>query len=142
MRKIIFALIGLIISSFVFAGPAPYGDAKIYILDRISFDLNPPATPEYIRKNADIVMSLGIHAVDFWYDLDWENAKYDPEIKNKAKPLVMVIDFYDRVQPIPPEKPSFETLYCSDKYAYSDDGHYIDISRFAATTLKFPLKRK
>lgn len=131
----------LTFTSPLWAGPAPYSDAKIYIIDTMGGELYPPATVDYIRKHADIVISLGIYTVDFFGELNWENAKLDPSVKKRAKPLVMIIDFYDRVQPIPPEKPAFDTLYCTRQYCYSKDGYYIDITRFTARTFKLPLKR-
>ena len=140
MRAIYFGILALFIgTASLKAGPAPYGSTKIYILDPTEHPADLP-TADFIRKNAEIVISLGVYTVDFFPSLHWEKAKYDPSIKQKATPLVMIIDLYNRVQPEPPNAPSFETLYCSRNYAYSEDGRYIDLSAFTAKTLKFPLR--
>ena len=53
----------------------------------------------------------------------------------------MIIDLYDRVQPLPPKAPSFDTLYCTRMYAYSDEGDYIDIPAFTSKTLLLPIQK-
>ena len=138
MRLLMLIVLFLFGADVVNARPAPYASAKIYIL---TDDLVDPPTPDYIRKNADIVISLEVYTVEFFNSLKWGNAKRDPTIKQKAKPLVMIIDLYDRVQPEPPAKPRFETLYCTRNIAYSDQGDYIDISAFTSKTLKFPIQK-
>jgi hypothetical protein len=138
MRHFLLLLFFLLSIHEANAGPAPYGSAKVYIL---THDLVTPPTPDYIRKHADIMIALDVYTVGFFQSLHWEKAKHDPTIKQRATPLVMIIDLYDRVQPQPPKEPSFDTLYCTRKYAYSDEGDYIDISAFASKTLKLPIQK-
>jgi hypothetical protein len=128
------------------AGPAPYSSAKIYILasdDPSPTDKNgKPSEPtaQYIRDNASTVIDVNEWRIRRWFDsLHWENSQNDPEIAKKARPLVMVIDLYDRVQKDPPAKPEFDTLYCTKTYAYSNEGDFIDISNFTSKMREFPL---
>jgi hypothetical protein len=120
------------------AGPAPYRSAKIYIVDSTGRSLKP--CPEDIRKEPDIVIEVtGAAIVDWFASLHWEKHIHDTSIAERAKPLVMIIDLYHRVQPESPTPPTFDTLYCSSKYAYSPEGDYIDISRLASSVLGFPV---
>jgi hypothetical protein len=139
MRLLLLILSLLVSIHAVNAGPAPYASAKIYILTDDS--VNPPPTPDYIRKHANIVMSLDVYTVESFKSLHWEKAKRDPAIKQQAAPLVMIIDLYDRVQPQPPKAPRFDTLYCTRMVAYSDEDDYIDISAFTSKTLLLPVQK-
>jgi len=140
MKHFVFALVYLVFigTPGLQAGPAPYSSAKIYILDLTGLSSEP--TADYIRKYPDYVIEVKEAIVDWFASLHWENHKHDPTIKDKAKPLVMIIDLYDRVQPEPPEKPQFDTLYCSKNYAYSTEGEYIDISYLVSKRLLFPIQ--
>lgn len=133
-------------TSCLYAGPAPYRSAKIYILTSDTFEVDSTGkrqerTAQNIRDWADIVIEVRDSVIREWFEgtLHWENAKHDPSIKKQAEPLIMVIDLYDRVQPEPPVKPRFDTLYCSRRYAYSDEGDYLDITQFTSKTMKLPL---
>src|ERR1700677_4138777 len=132
-------LLWVAISPGLQAGPAPYSSAKLYILTDPGSYSPHDRTPEFIRKEADIIVELKVFAVVPWFaSLNWENARHDPDIKRKAGPLVMIIDLYDRVQPDASKKPEFDVLYCTEKYAYSDEGDYIPISKVPLWGIKFP----
>ena len=128
------------------ASPAPYDSAKIYIIGSGTSMLDSSGkprdlTPQEIRDSADIKMEIGPAViVDWFYSLNWNDAAtYDSTVKQWAKPLVMIIDLYDRVQPDPPAKPKFDTLYCTAKYAYSEKGYYMNITTFSSKGLKLPV---
>lgn len=123
------------------AGPAPYTSAKIYILDPDDGLPEPPATADYIRKNAGIVISLDVYTVNFFASLNWDKHKHDPSIKDRAKPLVMIIDLYHRTQPESPAERTFDTLFCSSKYAYTVDGDFVNITPLTSKTLTLPVRR-
>ena len=122
-----------------FKRPVPYRAGKIYILGSTPGSPKRPSA-DYIRKHAAKVISLGDppeegDVVNFWDYLRWGKAKNDPDIKHRAGPLTMVIDLYCRVQPNPPEKPLFETLYCTKRFIYSDLCDYLEIKPPVSTHL-------
>ena len=73
--------------------------------------------------------------VNFWDYLRWGHSKNDPKIRLRAGPLTMVIDLYERVQPAPPAKPEFETLYCTKRFIFSDEGDYLELKPPTSTHL-------
>jgi hypothetical protein len=129
----------------IYAGPAPYSSAKIYIIaSGIGMTDASGKTrglnPQEIRDTATIKIEINpIAIVPWFYSLHWEQATYDPTVRQWAKPIVMIIDLYDRVQPEPPGKPTFDTLYCTTKYAYSKEGYYISIAPFTSESIKLPV---
>jgi hypothetical protein len=125
-----------------FFRPAPYGEGKIYLF---APSANTPKRPsaDYVRSHPTRVISIGDDGpgiVHFWDYLRWGNAKNDPKIKQRAGPIRMVIDLYRRVQPQPPAKPDFETLYCTERFIYSDEGDYLELKPPVSTHLNSFLK--
>jgi hypothetical protein len=113
-----------------FKRPVPYGAGKVYVLGSAQGAPELPSA-SYVREHASKVISLGDppgerDVVSFWDYLRWGNAMNDPKIKQRAGPLTMVIDLYDRVQPQLPEKPHFDTLYCTKTFIYSDQCDYLE----------------
>ena len=124
-----------------FFRPAPYSEGKIYIFSTSSKKPNRPSA-DYIRSHAARVIHLGDspNIVNFWDYLRWGNAKNDAKIKQRAGPITMVIDLYRRVQPQPPAKPDVETLYCTEKFIYSDKGDYLERKPPVSTHIESFLK--
>ena len=145
MRFLLFTILLLAAPVQIYAGPAPYRCAKIYIIESgigaTDASGKPRGlNPQEIRDSATIKMEINPGTIVPWfYSLHWERATHDPTVGQWAKPLVMIIDLYDRVQPEPPAKPMFDTLYCTAKYAYSKDGDYINITPFTSKGIKLPI---
>lgn len=137
MRFSLLIILLLLAPRVMSAGPAGYSSAKIYV---VTGDYVDPPTADFIRKEANMVISLGVDTRELFDSLHWDKAKHNPAIKKTATPLVMIMDFYHRVQPAPPAAPSFDTLYCSRKISYSDEGAYIDISSFTSEIFSFMSK--
>ena len=107
-----------------FKRPVPYSAGRIYIRGSTTGGPKIPSA-DYVRKHAARIVVLGERpeegdVVNFWDYLRWGNSKHDPKIKRRAGPLTMVIDLYDRVQLGAPEKPQFDTLYCTKRFIFSD----------------------
>ena len=131
MKYLLFTILLLSALAQTYAGPAPYSSAKIYIIESgigMTDASGKPRglNPQEIRDWATIKIEINPGAIVPWfYSLHWEKATHDPTVRQWARPIVMIIDLYNRVQPDPPAKPMFDTLYCTTKYAYSEDGYYI-----------------
>jgi hypothetical protein len=106
------------------AAPQPYAWEIVYRF----------ASPERltsvadIRTNATSKQEIDIDFLGFLRDIRWEDAKKDPAIRRKAGPVLMIVDCYDRVQPKPPNKPTFETLYITRTCIFSDENRALEIT--------------
>ncbi len=113
------------------AAPQPYAWEIVYR----SASPERPTSPSDIRQQPASKREIDIDFLGFLRTIRWEDSKSDPAIKRKAGPIVMIVDCYDRVQPEPPSKPRFDTLYITRTHIYSGENLYLKISPQIRTAL-------
>ena len=111
-------------TAHVSAAPQPYAWEILYRFaspKRLTAEVD-------IRTYATSQEKIDIDFLGFLRDIRWEDAKKDPAIRRKAGPILMIVDCYDRVQPEPPHKPTFATLYITRTYIFSHENLVLPIT--------------
>lgn len=118
-----------------YAGPAPYGSIRVFVVDK-AYAVEPQDSAQ-LRDVARIVISLtDVEAAAFWQELEWpEKMKMDDSLKTSEDKVYIIIDCYGRTNPYFTGQP--DTLLCTfEKTYHPESGRFISTSHFVKILLK------